>query len=110
MTQNGYLFTAGVTVTQKLDAPVSRGGTTLQTWDTCMSAIVHGEDAASAQRTFEEWCQRSRENEAETELRKILGAQLVSKMLTESGGEELDWNAISAKVSASMPIADAEAS
>jgi len=110
MTQNGYLFTAGVTVTQKLDTPVSRGGTTLQTWDTCMSAIVQGEDATSAQRTFEEWCQRSRENEAQTELRKILGAQLVSKLLTESGGEELGWNVIAARVTASLPIHDAEAS
>lgn len=53
MAQTGYLFTAGVTITQKLDSPGPRSSTTLQSWDTCMSAIVHGEDAASAQRTFE---------------------------------------------------------
>jgi len=73
-----------------------------------MSAIVHGEDAARAQRTFEEWCQRSRENEAQTELRKILGSQLVGELLTESGREALDWEAISSKVTGTVPTSDAD--
>ena len=44
---NAYLFTAGVTRTQH---DSSRG---LQTWDTCMSAVMFGEDSEQAQKLDE---------------------------------------------------------
>src|SRR6266566_9813662 len=97
MKQIGYLFTAGVTQSQMRPSPGLRGGKSLQSWDTCMSAIVYGGDAARAQTTFENWCQGPREGEdpVQTEIKKIVGAELVEQLLTESGGRQLDWPEIS---------------
>jgi len=63
MKLNGYLFNAGVTLSQMLPVPGIRGGKSLQTWDTCVSAIVYGGDAEPAQKTFEDWCRAPREGE-----------------------------------------------
>jgi len=49
MNQTGYLFTAGVTISQVRSVPGVRGGKTLQTWDTCTTAIVYGDGAERAQ-------------------------------------------------------------
>ena len=73
-------------------APGLRGGMQLQTWDTCMSLIVYGDDVSRAQKTFEDWCHASErgENPVQTEIKKIVGAQLVPEFLTEAGGQQLD--------------------
>jgi hypothetical protein len=68
MQQPAYFFTAGVTLTKMGASPGPRGGQTLQSWDTCASAIVYGADAAAAQTTFENWCLRSRTDEEQIEI------------------------------------------
>src|SRR5205807_2682005 len=105
--QTAYLFTAGATLSQM--RPGLRGGKTLQTWDTCMTAIVYGGDAARAQKTFEDWCQAPREGAVQTEIKRIAGAELIDHLLTESGGQQLDWPSISQRFIESMPSIETEA-
>jgi hypothetical protein len=99
---NGYLFTAGLTQSQV--RPTSdRGGQLagrLQTWDTCASAIVYGGGAKQAQKRFEAWCRLipDGENPVEMDFKKLVAAQFVDQLLTESGGKSLDWPEISRQV------------
>jgi hypothetical protein len=111
MNQNGFLFTAGVTLTQMVPSGGPRGGESFQTWDTCMSAIVFAHDVTSAQKIFENWCQASREGEAprQIELKKIVGTQLIEQLLTESGNQQLDPSEISRKLSDSVPQTETKA-
>jgi hypothetical protein len=108
MNQNGYLFTAGVTLSQVRPVPGMRAGKTLQTWDTCMSAMVYSGDAEHAQKAFEDWCRASREAEdpIQTEIRKIVGARIIEQLLTESGGQNLDWSLLSRRLSESASSTD----
>ena len=99
---NGYLFTAGLTQSQIRAAP-DRGGQMvdrLQTWDTCVSAIIYGGDAEQAQKRFEAWCCQTPEgqNPVETDIKKVVAAQFVDQLLTESGGQPLDWPRVSRQV------------
>jgi hypothetical protein len=100
---NGYLFTAGLTQTQVRPTP-GRGGQmvdSIRNWDSCMSAIIYGGDTQQAQKRFEAWCRRTPEGEkpVETEIKKVVAAQFVDQLLTESGGKPLDWPEISRQVS-----------
>ncbi len=102
MTMNGYLFTAGLTQTQVRPSP-GRGGLmvdSIRNWDSCISAIIYGGDAQQAQKRFETWCRRTPEGEnpVETEIKKVVAAQFVDELLTESGGKPLDWPEISRQV------------
>jgi hypothetical protein len=110
MNQSGFLFTAGATLTQMLPSSGPRGGESLQTYDTCMSAIVYAHDSTSAQRIFENWCQTSREGEAprQIEFKKIVGAQLIEQLLTESGGQQLERSEISSKLKLQIERGTAE--
>ena len=99
---NGYLFTAGLTQTQVHPTP-GRGGQmvdSIRHWDSCMSAIIYGGDTEQAQKRFEAWCRRTPEGEnpVETEIKKVVAAQFVDQLLTESGGKPLDWPQISRQV------------
>ena len=99
---NGYFFTAGLTRSQTRATP-GRGGQMvdgIQIWDTCASAIIYGGDAEQAQKWFEAWCRLTPEgqNPLETEIKKVVAAQFVDQLLTESGGKPLDWPQISRQV------------
>ena len=99
---NAYLFTAGLTQSQVRPSP-GRGGQmvdSLRIWDSCMSAIIYGGDPEQAQKRFEAWCRRTPEGEnpVETELKKVGAAQFIDQLLTESGGNPLDWPRISRQV------------
>jgi hypothetical protein len=99
---NGYLFTAGLTQTQVRPTP-GRGGQmvdSIRNWDSCMSAIIYGGDTQQAQKRFEAWCRRTPEGEkpVETEIKKVVAAQFVDQLLTESGGKPMDWPQISRQV------------
>ena len=99
---NGYLFTAALTQSQIRPTP-GRGGQmveTLQTWDGCASAIIYGGDAEQAQRRFEAWCCQTseREHPARVEIKKVVAAQFVDQLLTESGDNPLDWPQVSQQV------------
>jgi hypothetical protein len=99
---NGYLFTAGFTRSQ-IRPTHGRGGQmadTVQIWDGCASAIIYGGVAEQAQKRFETWCRQTPdgENPVEMELKKVVAAQFVDQLLTESGGQPLDWPRISRQV------------
>jgi hypothetical protein len=102
ITMNGYLFTAGITQSQV--RPVSgRGGQLverLQTWDSCVSAIVYGGDTEQAQRRFEAWCRLIPDGASPVEMdfKRVVAAQFVDELLTEPGGKPLDWPHISQQV------------
>jgi hypothetical protein len=102
MAMNGYLFIAGVTQSQvrPLSAGGGPGGGTLQIWDGCASAIVYGGDPEQAQKRFEAWCQPAADGEPLTEvtIKKIVAAQFVDQLLTETGGQPLDWPAVAQQV------------
>jgi hypothetical protein len=76
-----------------------------------MTAIVYGDDAGRAQKTFEESCQGSSEGEdpVQMEIHKIVGAEMIDQLLTESGGQQLDWPKISEKWIESARLVEAEA-
>jgi hypothetical protein len=110
MNQIGYLFTAGVTVTQMRPSATVRAGKSLQSWDSCMSAIIYGADLARAQQAFEDWCHGSNEGEdpAQTEIKKIVAAQVLDQLLTESGREELDLSQFPTRVLESISTTQPE--
>ena len=93
-TMNAYLFSAGVGRTRQDPA---RGWLS---WDSCESAIVFGADPDEAQKKFEAWCRSSPdgENPAEPIIKRVVVAQFIEQLLTESGGRALDWRAISRQV------------
>ena len=99
---NGFLFTAGVTQSQIRPTPDRRGEMVdrLQTWDSCVGAIIYGGDAERAQKRFEAWCRLipDGENPVEMDFKKVVAAQFVDELLTESGGKPLDWSRISQQV------------
>jgi len=73
---------------------------TVQTWDTCLSAIVYGGELEESQTAFEAWCQRSLEGEkpVTSEIKKLVATQFVDQLLTESGTQPLDWPEINRRV------------
>jgi hypothetical protein len=112
---NAYLFTAGLTQSQVRPSP-GRGGQmvdSLRIWDSCMSAIIYGGDPEQAQRRFEAWCRQTPEGEnpIETQIKKVGAAQFVDQLLTETGGNPLDWPRISRQVNDTLqttPVDDFE--
>lgn len=85
----------------------------LRIWDSCMSAIIYGGDPEQAQRRFEAWCRQTPEGEnpVETEIKKVVAAQFVDQLLTETGGNPLDWPRISRQVNDTLqttPVNDFE--
>jgi len=69
----------------------------IRTWDACASAVIYGGDAEQAQKRFEAWCRQTPEgqNPLETEIKRVVAAQFVDQLLTESGGKPVDWPQIS---------------
>jgi hypothetical protein len=62
-----------------------------------MTGIVYGGDADRAQKKFEAWCCISPEGEnaVETVIKRIVAAQFVDQLLTETGGEPPVWPELS---------------
>ena len=85
----------------------------LQTWDSCITAIVYGGDAERAQKKFETWCCTSPEGEnaVETVIKRIVAAQFIDQLLAETGGEPPDWPELSGQaydVLQAIPVDDFE--
>ena len=99
---NAYLFTAGLTQSKVRPTP-GRGGQLvdrLLTWDTCVTTIIYGGDVEQAQKRFEAWCRLTPdgENPVEMDIKKVVAAQFIDQLLTESGGSPLDWPQVSRQV------------
>ena len=82
---NGYLFTAGVRQTRLVP---DRG---MRTWDSSVTAIVYGQDAEQTQRAFESWLCSEEAEQGQVQIKRIVAAQLVDQLLTESGAKPIDW-------------------
>ncbi len=109
---DAYLFNAGVKQSQVRSVAGSYGES-LRTWDASLSAIVYGGELEGARKTFERWCQLSPEgqNPIETEIRILLSAPMLGELLTESGGQPLDWREMSRRSTEALhttPVDDFE--
>jgi hypothetical protein len=95
---DAYLLSAGLTQSQIRPSPL--GYEAMQTWDTCVSAIVYGGELEQAQTTFEAWCGRSPEGEkpVTAKIKRLVGAQFIEQLLTESGSQPLDWPTMAQRV------------
>jgi hypothetical protein len=99
---NAYLFNAGVSQSQVRPSPNRYGqmADSMQIWDSCLSAIIYGGNPDQAQKQFEAWCHQTPEGEnlIQTEIKKVVAAQFVDQLLTESGDNPPDWPQISQQV------------
>ena len=111
---SAFFFAAGLTRAQvRPSRSPYEARETYQTWDTCETGIVYGGDMAQAQQMFEESCRLSPEGEKplETVIKRLVGAQIVEQLLTESGSQPLDWSKIATEVTdevSATPIDDFE--
>jgi len=109
---HAYLFTAAVSYSQVRETDVGRGLTAnrLATWDSCTSLIMCGDNSEEAQTRFEAWLRRSPqdENPVQTEIRRLVAAQFMDQLLTESGHEPVDWTRISERVEPTLPSVEGE--
>lgn len=92
---NAYLFSAGCNTAQVIATP-GRGGQmveTLHTWDHCASAILYGGDAEHARNRFDAWVRSppDAEHPTQVQIKKIVTAQFMDQLLTESGRQPMDW-------------------
>ncbi len=96
---SAYLFCAGVTQSQIRPSRTGHGET-LQTWDSCLTAIFYGGELDEARKRFEDWCQLSPEGQhpVETRLKQVLVAPCLGQLLTESGERPVDWPEISRRI------------
>jgi hypothetical protein len=104
-TMNTYLFTATV-VTRRTVEKNSPYGPELvvEQREKCPSLIVAGTDAEHAQKYFEDRVREGEQSEspAEVDITRLIAAQFVEQLFTESGGVPLDWPTITAEITASI--------
>ena len=102
----GYHFTASVTRSQVQTTNPGRGHSAepLRTWASCQSLIVCAENAEAAQGRFEEWLRAQPEGEAavETEINRMVAAEFLGDLLTETGPVPMDWPAVARQARADL--------
>jgi hypothetical protein len=111
---SAFFFAAGLTRSQvRPSRSPYQTGETYQTWDSCQSGIIYGGELEQAQKLFEASCLVSSENEkpVETVIKRLVGAQFIEQLLTESGTRPLDWLEIAKEVTeevSATPVDDFE--
>jgi len=109
---NAYLFTAGITQSQLRPTQLGQGQTAygLRTWDACVSMIVCGDNPDEAQKLFETWLHRvpEGENPVQVEIKKLVAAQFMEQLLTESGREPIDWMQIPQRIDPTLQLAEGD--
>lgn len=107
---NAYLFSAAVTQSQLRPASSRYGQTvnTLQTWDSCLSLVVCADDPEAGQREFEAWLNHTSEGEhpVQSAINRLVAAQFVETLLTESGPELIDWASVSERIEPTLHAAE----
>jgi len=99
---SAFLFVAGLTRSQvRPSRSKYEAAETYQTWDACESGIIYGGELEDAQKQFEATCLLSPEGEkpVETVIKRLVGAQIIEQLLTESGSRPVDWPGIAREVS-----------
>ncbi len=104
---NAYFFTAG-TLQSQLRAAPDQNANRLETWDSCASLVVYGDNPAEAQKQFEAWLhsEPADGNPIHLEIKRIVMAPLVNQLFTEHGHEPVDWPQISQIADASLTSSD----
>lgn len=105
---NAYLFTALNHRSQIRKTAGAYGPAgSFQSWDSCASAIVPGENPDDAGEKFNAWLhtQPEDENPVDIQVRLVTAAQFVGELLTESGNAPLELRKISQQVQAQLESA-----
>jgi hypothetical protein len=114
MSLNAYLFAASVTRTQVRPTQITREQTAEmeQTWGETPDVIVCGDSPDDAQTKFEAWlnAQPKGQHPLQTQVHKIVAAQLVDQLLLETGSAPLDWPQIARQSWTDVESTPAEAS
>ena len=109
---NAYFFTASVAKYQIQTTDLARGQTAdrLHTWDSCVSLIVCADDVNEARDRFEAWLRLSPEGEnpIQTKIKKLVAAQFMSQLLTESDQEPIEWKQISQRIEPTLQCGAAD--
>jgi hypothetical protein len=111
---SAFFFVAGVTRSQVRPSRNQYETTeTYQTWDACESGIIYGGELGDAQKQFEATCLLSSEGQkpVETVIKRLVGAQIIEQLLTESGPRPLNWPDIEREVGeevSATPVDDFE--
>jgi len=110
-----YLFTAATTRSQMRLTPVEGHKTAdrIHTWDACHSLIVCANNSDEAQKRFEEWLctQPEEDNPMQIQIRRIVAAQFVDQLLTETEYAQINWPLIAQQeesFTATTPLDDFE--
>ena len=85
-------------------------GQTLQTWDSCATMIVCADNPDDAQEFFDSWLHSvsEGENPVQIEIKKLVAAQFLEQMLTETGHERIDWTQISNRVEPTVEVEEGD--
>src|SRR5581483_1242202 len=100
---NTYFFTAEVSVRRTVEVPGPHGPDhTFEENQSKPCLIIRGDNPEQAQKFFEDRIIQGYEDESssEVEITRILAAQFVDQLFTESGGIPFDWPQINADVNA----------
>lgn len=109
---NAYLFTAAITQSQIRATNLGRGQSAerLHAWDGCASVIISDENPDAAQKRFETWLNVQPENghPIHVEIKRLVAAQVVDQLFTESGGEPVDWRQIRDRVEPTLQFTEGD--
>jgi hypothetical protein len=100
---NGYLFTAGCTRSEIVQAPnrVGQMEDTLRIGDDCSEMIVCGDDPRMCQKSFEGWLKPAADSgrKATVMIKKLFHVKMVDQLLTETGNQTVDWPTMAERAS-----------
>ena len=110
---NAYFFT-GSTVCFQIrfaNAPPAQRANRQQRWSSCQSLIVCAENPEAARKPFEQFLcwQLEGESPIETEISRVVAAQLLDQMLTEKGFVPMDWTRITQEAESDIESAPVDA-
>jgi hypothetical protein len=109
---NAYLFTAAITQSQLRTTSLGRGqfADRLHTWDGCAGVIIYDENPDAAQKRFGTWLNVQPENEhpITVDIKRLVAAQVVDQLFTESGHEPIDWLRIRDRVEPTLQFAEGD--
>jgi hypothetical protein len=95
MSLHGYLYAASVIRSQVKPTRLSRGQVIdqMQVWAETPEVIVCAENPNAAQKLFEDvlTAPSDERNPLSTQIHKIVAAEFLDQLLTETGGDPLDW-------------------
>lgn len=83
----------------------------VQNWDRCPDLVVASATPEEAQNRFEAWLAKGRDDSTDVEIKKIVAAQFLDQLLSESGDTSLDWPRVHREADARLeetPADDAE--